>query len=57
MNATNQKDTVKIPVIREYKLAGTKYIVSATARAGATENAATKIRRLIKNDVKKVNEK
>jgi len=32
------------PVVREYEIGDTKYIVSATSKAGATEDAAAKVR-------------
>ena len=35
------------PVVREYDIGGVKYIVSATVKAGATEDAAAIVRRLI----------
>jgi len=41
------------PVVREYEIGGTKYIVTATVRAGATEDAAAIVRRLIRNDLRK----
>ncbi len=46
------KQEVKTPVVREYTVGGdTRYIVKATVKDGATEDAATKIRRLIRNDI------
>lgn len=49
---------VKIPleathpaVVREYDIRGTKYIVKATVKDGASEDAAAKVRRLIRNDM------
>lgn len=42
---------VKTPVVREYDIGDTKYIVKASVKEGATEDAATKIRRLIRNDI------
>ncbi len=41
------------PVVREYTIGDTKYIVKASVKEGATEDAATKIRRLIRNDIGK----
>jgi len=41
------------PVVREYDIGGTKYIVKATVKDGAAEDAATKIRRMIRNDIGK----
>jgi hypothetical protein len=43
--------TAPSPVVREYLLRGTKYIVSATVKAGAKEDAAAKVRRLIKKEL------
>ena len=40
-------------VVREYTIGDTKYIVKASVKEGATEDAATKIRRLIRNDIGK----
>ena len=52
MNETaNQKKTA--PVVREYEIGGITYIVKAVTKDGATEDAATKIRRLIRNDLQK----
>jgi hypothetical protein len=45
------KQEVKTPVVREYTVGDTRYIVKATVKDGATEDAATKIRRLIRNDI------
>ncbi len=47
----NQKTTA--PVVREYEIGGVTYIVKAVAKDGAKEDAATKIRRLIRNDLQK----
>lgn len=53
MNETlNQKSTS--PVIREYKIGDMTYIVKAVTKDGAKEDAATKIRRLIRNDLKQI---
>ncbi|MCL2697808.1 MAG: transposon-encoded TnpW family protein [Oscillospiraceae bacterium] len=41
------------PVVREYEIGGVKYIVAATVKVGAQETAASKIRRLIMNEVVK----
>ena len=55
MGTMNPKcsDTTTSPVVREYDIGGTKYIVTATVKAGATEDAAAKIRRLIRNEIQK----
>jgi hypothetical protein len=39
------------PVVREYDIGGVKYIVTATVKAGAKEDAAAKVRRLIRNEI------
>jgi len=41
------------PVVREYDIDGVKYIVKATVKAGATEDAADIVRRLLRNAVSK----
>ena len=41
----------KSPVVREYDIQGIKYVVTATIKDGAKEDAAAKIRRLIKNEI------
>lgn len=38
-------------VVREYEIGGTKYIVRAIVKDGATEDATAKIRRLIRNEI------
>lgn len=47
------KQEAKTPVVREYDIGGTKYIVTATVKAGVKEDAAAKVRRLIKNEIGK----
>lgn len=42
-------------VVREYTVGDTKYIVKASVKEGAAEDAAAKIRRLIRNDIGKQN--
>ena len=49
--AINQKTNV--PVIREYKIGDMTYIVKAVVKDGAKEDAATKIRRMIRNDMQR----
>ena len=39
------------PVVREYDIRGYKYIVTATTKAGATEDAAAIVRRLIQKEI------
>ena len=55
MNVTAKRQpitvTARLPVVREYDIMGTKYIVTATARTGADENGLAKVRRLIRNDM------
>jgi hypothetical protein len=45
----------KPPVVREYDIGDTKYIVSATVKAGASEDAAAKVRRLIRKEIRREN--
>ena len=45
-----QSDTTRPPVVREYDIGDTKYIVTATVRDGANQDAAAIVRRLILND-------
>jgi len=52
MNET-AKPKATAPVVREYEIGGITYIVKAVTKDGATEDAATKIRRLIRNDLQK----
>jgi hypothetical protein len=46
-------DTSKSPVVREYDIEGTRYIVKASVKDGATEDAAAKVRRLLRNEINK----
>ena len=39
------------PIVREYKIGDITYIVNAVVKDGAKEDAATKIRRMIRNDM------
>ena len=39
-------------VVREYDIGGVKYVVTAAVKAGAAEDAAAKIRRMIRNDLR-----
>ena len=50
--AINQKTNV--PVVREYKIGDMTYIVKAVTKDGVKEDAATKIRRMIQNDLRRV---
>ena len=48
--------TSKLPknyVVRRYNIKGEAFIVKATIKNGATEDAAAKVRRLIRNDLDK----
>ena len=55
--AKQQTNTARPPIVREYEVGGKKYIVSATTKTGATEDAATKLRRLIRNEILRKDEK
>jgi len=44
-----------LPVVREYDIGGVKYIVTASVRDGATEDAAAKVRRLIRKEIARQN--
>ena len=44
----------EIPVVREYKIGDMTYIVHAVKKDGVKEDAATKIRRMIQNDLRRV---
>jgi len=46
---------VKPPIIRSYRIGSVKYTVSATTKDGATESAAAKVRRMIRNEIKGIN--
>lgn len=46
----NKKSTA--PVVREYKIGDMTYIVKAVVKDGA-KDAATKVRRLIRNDLQR----
>jgi hypothetical protein len=53
MSATAKNEIPKPPVVREYDIGDTKYIVKATVTAGASEDAAAKVRRLIRKEIGK----
>ena len=55
MQATAIKEKPTPPVVREYEIGDTKYIVSATSKAGATEDAAAKVRRLLRKEINNEN--
>ena len=44
-------EATKSPVVREYKIGDITYIVKAVVKDGVKEDAATKVRRLIHNDL------
>lgn len=48
-----KSDTSEIINTREYNFRGTKYIVNATVRQDADENAIAKIRRLIHDEIRR----
>ena len=48
---TTMKKTMS-PIVREYKIGDITYIVKAVVKDGAKEDAATKVRRLIHNELK-----
>lgn len=45
------KQTTKSPVVRKYKIGDITYIVKAVVKDGVKEDATTKVRRLIQNDL------
>ena len=51
MIVEKESGTAKPAVVREYDINGTRYIVRATVKDGANEDAAAKVRRLIRNEV------
>lgn len=51
MEQSKNQET-KSPVVREYKIGDITYIVKAVEKDGVKEDAATKVRRLILNDLK-----
>ena len=51
--AKKQTDTTTPPIVREYEVGGKKYIVTATTKAGAKEDAGAILRRLIRNEITK----
>ena len=46
-----QADTPKSPIVREYDIKGTRFIVSSTIKAEAKQDAAAIVRRLIRNEI------
>jgi len=52
MNLQKKHEKALDPLaVREYDIGGTKYIVTAAVKDGATEDAAAKVRRLIRNEI------
>jgi len=51
MQPTAVKSKPTSPIVREYHIDGIKYTVSAITKAGAREDAATKVRRMIRKEV------
>ena len=51
LEQTNKQEA-KSPIVREYKIGDITYIVKAVVKDGVREDAATKVRRLIHNDLK-----
>ena len=45
------------PIVREYNIRGTKYIVTAKTKTGARQDAATIIRRLIRKELERSRKK
>lgn len=41
------------PIVREYKIGDITYIVKAVVKDGVKEDAATKVRRLIQNELRR----
>lgn len=48
---TNQQ--INAPIVRQYEIGGVRYIVKASVSGRASENAVTKINRLIQGDLEK----
>lgn len=56
MDGTKVKKESTPTVVRKYDIGGMTYIVKAVTKDGAKEDAATIIRRLIRNDLQKERE-
>lgn len=41
-------------MVREYKIGNTTYVVKSHSRPDATEDAVSKVKRLIRNDLRKI---
>lgn len=44
---------ISAPIVRQYEIGGVRYIVKASVSNRASENAVTKINRLIQSDLEK----
>jgi hypothetical protein len=55
MDRTVIKESITPVATREYDIKGTRYIVTATVRDGASQDAAAIVRRLIPKDIHGVN--
>lgn len=53
MIMNTQKQKTQLPIVRKYLIGDSTYIVQATVKKHATEDAVCKVRRLILNDLKK----
>ena len=52
VDTTSKEVSDTEPVVtREYNIKGTRYLVTATAKDGAGQDAATIVRRLIRKDI------
>lgn len=49
-----QNEKLNAPqMVREYKIGNTTYVVKSHSKSDATEDAVSKVRRLIRNDLQK----
>ena len=49
-----QNEKLNAPqMVREYKIGNTTYVVKSHSKSDATEDAVSKVRRLIRNDLRK----
>ena len=51
MQSIAQKEIRKPPIMRQYDIGGIIYTVKASTKAGVKEDAATKVRRMIRKDI------
>lgn len=47
----NSPHEPKPTVVRHYDIGGTRFVVTASVRVGASEDAAAKVRRLIRREI------